>query len=119
MNWSITLAAIILIAITSALLGLLIAISGKKVFEAKTFSNFFRFPMLFLCSLFMPIDKLPVILKALSFYLLLTYRTDILNGGIMGNSIFNTLFNISVMLVFTTLLFYLCLRNNKKTKWIF
>jgi len=116
-NWGITLAAVILIAITSALLGLLIAVSAKEVFEAQTFSNFFRFPMLFLCGLFIPIDKLPVILKPISFCLPLTYGTDILNSAITGNSIFNAIFNISVMLVFTTLLFYLCLRNIK-TKWI-
>jgi len=116
-NWGITLAAVILIAITSALLGLLIAVSAKEIFEAQTFSNFFRFPMLFLCGLFIPIDKLPVILKPISFCLPLTYGTDILNGAITGNSIFNAIFNISVMLVFTTLLFYLCLRNIK-TKWI-
>lgn len=116
-NWGITLAAVILIAITSALLGLLIAVSAEEVFEAQTFSNFFRFPMLFLCGLFIPIDKLPVILKPISFCLPLTYGTDILNGAITGNSIFNAIFNISVMLVFTTLLFYLCLRNIK-TKWI-
>ena len=116
-NWGITLAAVILIAITSALLGLFIAVSAKEVFEAQTFSNFFRFPMLFLCGLFIPIDKLPVILKPISFCLPLTYGTDILNGAITGNSIFNAIFNISVMLVFTTLLFYLCLRNIK-TKWI-
>jgi len=116
-NWGITLAAVILIAITSALLGLLIAVSAKEVFEAQTFSNFFRFPMLFLCGLFIPIDKLPVILKPISFCLPLTYGTDILNGAITGNSIFKVTFNISVMLVFTTLIFYLCLRNIK-TKWI-
>jgi len=104
-NWGITLAAVILIAITSALLGLLIAVSAKEVFEAQTFSNFFRFPMLFLCGLFIPIDKLPVILKPISFCLPLTYGTDILNGAITGNSIFNAIFNISVMLVFTTCYF--------------
>jgi len=116
-NWGITLAAVILIAITSALLGLLIAVSAKEVFEAQTFSNFFRFPMLFLCGLFIPIDKLPAILKPISFCLPLTYGTDMLNGAITGNSIFNVVFNVSVMLVFAALLFYLCLRKIK-TKWI-
>ncbi|NLM44610.1 MAG: ABC transporter permease [Clostridiales bacterium] len=116
-NWGITVIAVILIAITSALLGLLIAISAKEVFEAQTFSNFFRFPMLFLCGLFVPIAKLPVILKPISFLLPLTYGTDILNGVITGNSIFGTIFNIFIMLVFAALLFYLCQRNIKE-KWI-
>ncbi|HHU31121.1 MAG: ABC transporter permease [Zhaonellaceae bacterium] len=116
-NWGITAIAVISIAITSALLGLLIAISAKEVFEAQTFSNFFRFPMLFLCGLFIPIDKLPAMLKAISFCLPLTYGTDILNGMIAGNSIFSTPLNISIMLVFVVFLFYLCQKNIKE-KWI-
>jgi ABC-2 type transport system permease protein len=116
-NWGIAFIAVIFIAITSALMGLLIATSAKEVFEAQTFSNFFRFPMLFLCGLFIPIDNLPIILKPISFCLPLTYGTDILNGTITGNSVFNTVFNILIMLVFVVLLFYLCQRNIKE-KWI-
>src|SRR5690606_28927265 len=72
-SWGIALVAVVLIAITSALLGLLVAVSVREVFEAQTLSNFFRFPMLFLCGLFIPIDKLPAILKPISFCLPLTY----------------------------------------------
>ncbi len=116
-SWRIVIVAVIFIAVTSALLGLLIAVSAKEVFEAQTFSNFFRFPMLFLCGLFIPVDSLPVILKPISFVLPLTYGTDILNGMIAGSSIFGTLFNLFIMLVFAVILFYLCQRNIKK-KWI-
>lgn len=116
-NWAITVIAVVLIAITSALLGLLIAVSAKEVFEAQTFSNFFRFPMLFLCGLFMPIDKLPTLLQPISFCLPLTYGTDLLNNAIRANSIFNESFNILIMLVYSILLFYLCQRNIEK-KWI-
>jgi ABC-2 type transport system permease protein len=59
----VTLLAVLLIAITSTLLGLLIAVSAKQVFEAQTFSNFFRFPMLFLCGLFVPLSSLPVFVR--------------------------------------------------------
>lgn len=116
-NWLVVVIAVILIAVTCALLGLLIAISAKEVFEAQTFSNFFRFPMLFLCGLFIPIEKLPAVLKPISFCLPLTYGTDILNGAITGSSIFNAVFNIFIMLVFVVLLFYLCHKNIRK-KWI-
>lgn len=116
-NWAAVVIAVILIAATCALLGLLIAISAKEVFEAQTFSNFFRFPMLFLCGLFIPIEKLPAVLKPISFCLPLTYGTDILNGAITGSSIFNAVFNIFIMLVFVVLLFYLCHKNIRK-KWI-
>lgn len=116
-NWGVVMIAVFLIAVTSTLIGLLIAVSAKEVFEAQTFSNFFRFPMLFLCGLFIPIEQLPSILQPISFGLPLTYGTDILNGTITGNSILSTIFSIIMMIVFVALLFYLCQRNIKR-KWI-
>jgi len=116
-NWPIVIIAVILIAITSALIGLLIAVSVKEVFEAQTLSNFFRFPMLFLCGLFMPIEHLPAILKPITFCLPLTYGTDALNRAIRGSSIFYPTFNIFITLVFSVLLFCLCQRSIKKN-WI-
>ena len=116
-NWAVVLMAVILIAITSALLGLLVAVSVKEVFEAQTLSNFFRFPMLFLCGLFLPIDKLPAALKSISFCLPLTYGTDMLNSAIIHNSYFSILFSIFIIIVFIIILFYLCRRNIEK-KWI-
>jgi ABC-2 type transport system permease protein len=77
-SWGVVLLAVCLIAVTSTLLGLLIAVSAKEVFEAQTFSNFFRFPMLFLCGLFLPVSSLPVFLRPISYLLPLTYGTDFL-----------------------------------------
>jgi ABC-2 type transport system permease protein len=42
--WSAVIPAIFLLAVTSTFLGLFIAVSVSEVFEAQTFSNFFRFP---------------------------------------------------------------------------
>lgn len=116
-SWGIALVAVVLIAITSALLGLLVAVSVREVFEAQTLSNFFRFPMLFLCGLFIPIDKLPAILKPISFCLPLTYGADMLNSAIVHSSSFNILLSCAIMLLFIIVLFYLCKRNIEK-KWI-
>lgn len=116
-SWGIALVAVVLIAITSALLGLLVAVSVREVFEAQTLSNFFRFPMLFLCGLFIPIDKLPAILKPISFCLPLTYGADMLNSAIIHSSSFNILLSFAIMLLFIIVLFYLCKRNIEK-KWI-
>src|SRR4030043_227767 len=79
--WSLVIPAIILIAIVSTFLGLFIAVSVSEIFEAQTFSNFFRFPMIFLCGLFFPIDHLPSLIKPLSYVLPLTYGADILHGA--------------------------------------
>ena len=116
-NWGIVLAGVILTALTSALLGLLIATSAKEVFEAQTFSNFFRFPMLFLCGLFVPVNELPFILQPLSYLLPLTYGADILNGALMSQWLFNVWIDLAVLVGFTVFLFLISLNNIKK-KWI-
>lgn len=46
-KWGIVLLSVLLMAITSTLLGLAIAISAREVFEAQTYSNFFAFPCCF------------------------------------------------------------------------
>lgn len=58
-NWLVFVPAVVLISMVSTFLGLFIAVAVSEVFEAQTFSNFFRFPMIFLCGLFFPISALP------------------------------------------------------------
>ncbi|MFP4115465.1 MAG: ABC transporter permease, partial [Spirochaetales bacterium] len=82
-NWGVLVPAVLLISVSSTLLGLLIAVSVSEVFEAQTFSNFFRFPMLFLCGVFVPVAALPVWLRPLSYLLPLTYGADALHGSIV------------------------------------
>ena len=53
-DWVVFMPAVFLIAVASTFLGLFIAVAVSEVFEAQTFSNFFRFPMIFLCGLFFP-----------------------------------------------------------------
>jgi len=62
-DWIGVIGSILLIACTSAFLGLFISVAVQEVFEAQTFSHFFRFPMLFLCGLFVPIARLPAFLR--------------------------------------------------------
>ena len=104
-NWIIVILAVFLIAVTSSLMGLLIAVSAQQVFEAQTISNFFRFPMLFLCGLFIPISSLPVFLKPLSYCLPLTYGADILKGAITSNNSFSYTLCFVMLLIFTVGLF--------------
>ena len=85
-GWLTTLLAILLIAMVSTFLGLFIAVSVSEVFEAQTFSNFFRFPMIFLCGLFFPVESLPLLLQPLAYLLPLTYGVDLLRGAIEGKN---------------------------------
>lgn len=116
-NWFLLIPAMLLIAISSTFLGLFIAVSVKEVFEAQTFSNFFRFPMIFLRGLFFPIEQLPVWLKPLSYILPLTYGADILNISINQSGNLSLLLSFGLLVVFCAILFGVSLRNIRR-KWI-
>ena len=115
--WSAAIPAILLIAVSSTFLGLFIAVSVSEVFEAQTFSNFFRFPMIFLCGLFFPIERLPLLIKPLSYILPLTYGADILHGAFSGNNIMSLPLDFALLSVFCIFLFAWSLRNIRR-KWI-
>jgi len=112
--WGPLVPAIILIAVSSTFLGLFIAVSVSEVFEAQTFSNFFRFPMLFLCGLFFPIEKLPVFLRPLSYILPLTYGADVLHASIRNAGRMPLALDFILLVVFCAALFTVSLRNIRR-----
>jgi len=115
--WSLVVPTIILIGIVSTFLGLFIAVSVSEIFEAQTFSNFFRFPMIFLCGLFFPIMSLPIFIRPLSYVLPVTYGVDILQGAVNGENIMSFALDFLILGAFCIGLFALSLRNIKR-KWI-
>ncbi|MCL6606382.1 MAG: ABC transporter permease [Paenibacillus sp.] len=115
--WSVFVPAVFMIAVASTFLGLFIAVEASEVFEAQTFSNFFRFPMIFLCGLFFPIKKLPVFLKPLSYVLPLTYGADALHGAVHGGHAMPFVLDLSLLAAFCVALFAVSLWNIKR-KWI-
>jgi ABC-2 type transport system permease protein len=115
--WGVLVPAAVLISIASTFLGLFIAVAVSEVFEAQTFSNFFRFPMIFLCGLFFPIDALPVFLQPLSYALPLTYGADVLHGAVHGGHGMPFSLDLALLGVFCVGLFAVSLRNVKR-RWI-
>jgi len=116
-SWTSLLPAVVAIAVVSTFLGLFAAVAVSEVFEAQTFSNFFRMPMMFLCGLFFPVDSLPVYLRPVSYLLPLTYGADILHGAINGRNTMSLGTDFSVISLYCLVLFYFSLRRIKK-KWI-
>jgi len=114
--WQVSL-AVVLIAVSSTFLGLFIAVSVSEVFEAQTFSNFFRFPMVFLCGLFFPIGSLPFFLRPLSYVLPLTYGADLLHGGVNGAARLPGVLSFAALAGFCIAFFLVSLRNIRK-RWI-
>jgi ABC-2 type transport system permease protein len=115
--WWQVVVAVVLVAISSTFLGLFIAVSVSEVFEAQTFSNFFRFPMVFLCGLFFPVASLPVLLRPLSYVLPLTYGADLLQGGVNGTAQIPVVLSFVALAGFCAVLFLVSLRNIRK-RWI-
>jgi ABC-2 type transport system permease protein len=115
--WAAVLPAVALIAVASTFLGLFVAVSVSEVFEAQTFSNFFRFPMIFLCGLFIPVESLPSALQPLSYALPLTYGVDILHGAMHGAHALPLALDFAAIGAFCLALFLLSLRSIER-KWI-
>jgi len=57
-------------------LGAFVSVSVKQVFEAQTLANLFRFPMIFLSGVFIPVHSLPSIIKPVAYIMPLTYSID-------------------------------------------
>ena len=116
-DWRAFVPAVALLSTASTFLGLFIAVAVSEVFEAQTFSNFFRFPMIFLCGLFFPIERLPVFLRPLSYALPPTYGVDMLRGAVGGVHAMPYLLNLAALCVFCAGLFALSLRTIRRS-WI-
>ncbi len=117
LSFGVFFSAVALLAVSSAFLGLFIAVAVAEVFEAQTLSNFFRFPMLFLCGLFFPISRLPVFLRPLSYVFPLTYGADALHGAVGGDNILPLALDLGVLGLFCLGLFFASLWNVRR-KWI-
>ncbi|MDQ7794030.1 MAG: ABC transporter permease [bacterium] len=116
-NWIIFLLGVLLLAMASTFLGLLVAVSVSEVFEAQTFSNFFRFPMIFLSGMFLPVQDLPHWLRPVSSLLPPTYGVDLIRQAVTGQSRLNWILNATVLSLMVGLLLAVSIRQVKR-RWI-
>jgi len=77
-------------AATFSLLGLIASVVVREVFEAMTLMNFFRFPILFISGVFVPVSELPPWAKVVAMVSPLTYIVELLRLGISGESYFTS-----------------------------
>lgn len=80
------LISLVLSCFTFSFLGILVSLGVREIFEAMTLANFFRFPMIFLCGVFIPLSSMPLSLQIIGYILPLTYAVDafrqsLLSGG--------------------------------------
>lgn len=73
----------VLSALAFSALGAFISVAVKEVFEAQTLANLFRFPMIFLSGVFIPIVTLPLPVQIVSYFLPLTYSVESLRKSLL------------------------------------
>ena len=96
-------------------LGALVAVSVKEVFEAQTLSNYFRFPMIFLCGVFLPVEAMPVPLQAIAHILPLTYSVDALRQTSTGLVSLRLILDITALVMFLLAFLILATRLLQKS----
>ncbi len=84
-------------SVAFSLLGVIISLLMREVFDAMTLSNFFRFPMVFLCGVFAPLTAASLPLRVVAALLPLTYTVDALRHLLLGGA--GTLFPLWVDLL--------------------
>ncbi|MBN1246885.1 MAG: ABC transporter permease [Anaerolineae bacterium] len=106
-NWEWLLPMAFLSATAFAALGILVSVAVKEVFEAQTLANAFRFPMMFLGGVFVPVTAFPAALKVLARLMPLTYSVEGLRAALGQGRLDVALMDIAVLLAFTAVLFAL------------
>ena len=79
------LVVLTLTVLVHSALGALVSVAVKEVFEAQTLANFFRFPMVFLCGVFLPVEAMPIPVQVVAHLLPLTYSVDALRQTVIGD----------------------------------
>jgi ABC-2 type transport system permease protein len=104
------LLSLLLSSFAFAFLGILISVGVREIFEAMTLSNFFRFPMIFLCGVFSPIITMPLVLQIIGFCLPLTYSVDALRQCLLSHGgVIHRWLDILILAGFCLMLFEIAL----------
>jgi len=74
--------SVIISSIAFAALGAFVSVSVRQVFEAQTLANLFRFPMIFLSGVFIPIHDLPSSVRPVAYLMPLTYSIDSIRASL-------------------------------------
>jgi ABC-2 type transport system permease protein len=106
-NWPLLLLAMLPSAAAFSSMGALISAAVNEVFEAQTLANAFRFPMMFLGGVFVPVASLPLSLKVVARALPLTYAVEALQVATMGGSLTRAVVDLGVLAAFTVVFFTL------------
>jgi len=113
-RWLLLVVALLVSAAAFCALGALISAGVSEVFEAQTLANAFRFPMIFLGGVFVPLETLPVWLQVVARALPLTYAVEALRAGFGQAPPGRAWLDLAVLATFTIVFFVLAARTLAK-----
>jgi ABC-2 type transport system permease protein len=103
-----------LATVTFSALGAFVSVAVREVFEAQTLANFIRFPMIFLCGVFVPLSGLPWTLQVVARALPLTYAVEALNQWLHGPHLGLVALDWVALAAFSVALFWAATRILKR-----
>ncbi len=107
--------SLILSVLAFSAMGAFISVAVKEVFEAQTLANLFRFPMIFLIGVFIPIETLPLPIQVISYFLPLTYSVESLRMALLvSRSAVPYWVSIFVLMIFSLALYWMSVRVLRK-----
>jgi ABC-2 type transport system permease protein len=109
-NWLLMLLALLFSAAAFSALGAFVSVAVREIFEAQTLANFIRFPMMFLCGVFVPVESMPPGLQAVAHLLPLTYSVEALRAALDGRPLGDGLVDLAFLAGFACVLFGLAVR---------
>jgi len=105
------ISSIVISSFTFSALGAFVSVTVKQVFEAQTLANLFRFPMIFLSGVFIPVSDLPTTIKPLAYLMPLTYSIDCIKTSLgYRPEIFRPVESLTVLLFFALVFLGLSVR---------
>jgi ABC-2 type transport system permease protein len=110
-RWPLLIGTLLLSAAAFAALGALISVSVVEVFEAQTLANAFRFPMMFLGGVFVPLAALPFWLRVVARLLPLTYAVEAMRAAMGGGEGMRAGIDLLVLSTFAIVFFVLASRT--------
>ncbi len=106
-NLAFLILPLLMSAAVFSVFGTFVSVYVKEIFDAMTLANFFRFPMIFLCGVFIPISAMPAFIQPLSYVLPLTYSVDLIRFFLTGTyDAAGPLASFFVLTVYSIVLFY-------------
>ena len=107
--------SILLSALVFSVFGTFVSVYVKEIFDAMTLANFFRFPMIFLCGVFLPVSSMPSFIQPLAYIFPLTYSVDLIRFFLMGQyDKVNPFSCLIILIAYSIVLFYLSVLILKK-----